>query len=350
MPAVHDVREQWNLLTAYELYTGTLLKVPDLVFMLGELERDKPEISVKRPDQYRVAYMKLLSSKRQKVENPDSGGGSPGAQGATQAVTAEIVDSSSTTPEKQVIGAGGNEGAGATPPQNLAGGTDVPVEEDGTTSGMELLSLQEEPLGLNRDNLRWVRKRKGAPKWVRKLSKMVETMAKNSAEEVPMGVIAQEMWDVIMELDKDGRRLLKDEAKNRKQREREKKKKAKAKAKKRAKKEQNRRKQESRQKAKQADTDSSDDSSTSSDSSDSTSWDSSSDSSADSDSSSDKDRKNKSRDGGGRDGTLKPRRGRSEDFDFRWINGHKHFRTNKGTWQDCTNPPSRLCIFCGNRH
>ena len=77
---------------------------------------------------------------------------------------------------------------------------------------------------------------------MRKLSKMVETMAKNSAEEVPMGVIAQEIWDAIMELDKDGRGLLKDEAKNRKQREREKKKKAKTKAKKRAKKEQKRRK------------------------------------------------------------------------------------------------------------
>ena len=176
--------------------------------------------------------MKLLSGKRQKVENPDAGGGSPGAQGATQAGTAEIVDSSSTTPEKQIIGAGGNEGAGATPPQNLPGGTDVPMEEDGTTTGMEPISLQEEPLGLNRDSLRRVRKRKGAPKWVRKLSKMVETMAKNSAEEVPMGVIAQEIWGVIMELDKDGRRLLKDKAKNRKQREREKKKKAKAKAKK----------------------------------------------------------------------------------------------------------------------
>ena len=47
-------------------------------------------------------------------------------------------------------------------------------------------------------------------------------------------MIAQEIWDVIMELDKDGRRLLKDEAKNKKQRER-KKKKAKAKAKKRSK-------------------------------------------------------------------------------------------------------------------
>ena len=43
-------------------------------------------------------------------------------------------------------------------------------------------------------------------------------------------------------------------------------------------------------------------------------------------------------------------RGRPEDFEFRWINGRKHFRTNKGTWQDCTNPPSQPCKFCGNRH
>ena len=79
------------------------------------------------------------------------------------------------------------------------------MDEDGATAGMELLSLQKEPLGLNRDNLRRVRKHKGSLKWVRKLSKMVETMAKNSAEEVRMGVIAREIWDVIMELDKDGR-------------------------------------------------------------------------------------------------------------------------------------------------
>ena len=105
--------------------------------------------------------MKQVSGKRQKVENPDAGGGggggSLGAQGATQAGTAEIVDSSNTSPEKQTIGAGGNEGAGATPPQNQPGGTE-PIEEDGATTGMELLSMQEEPPGLNRDNLRRVRK------------------------------------------------------------------------------------------------------------------------------------------------------------------------------------------------
>ena len=61
VPVVHDVREQWNLPAVYELYTRTPLKVLHLVFMPGELERDTLEIWVKRPDQYRVAYMKLLS-------------------------------------------------------------------------------------------------------------------------------------------------------------------------------------------------------------------------------------------------------------------------------------------------
>ena len=167
------------------------------------------------------------------------------------------------------------------------------MDEDGTTAGMELLSLQEEPLGLNGDNLRRVRKRKGTPKWVRKLSKMMEIMGKNSFEEVPMGVIAQEIWDVIMGLDRGGIWLLKDEAKNKRQREREKKQKAKAKAKKRARREQKCRKNESRKKSNRAETDSSDDSSSSSDSSDTTSSDSSSHSSSDSDSSSDKIRRSK---------------------------------------------------------
>ena len=46
-------------MAAYKLYTGTLLKVPGLVFMTRELEKDKREIWVKRLDQYRVVYMKL---------------------------------------------------------------------------------------------------------------------------------------------------------------------------------------------------------------------------------------------------------------------------------------------------
>ena len=44
--------------------------------------------------------MKLLSGKRQKVDNPDGGGGSLGAQSGTHAGSAEIADSGGGTPEK----------------------------------------------------------------------------------------------------------------------------------------------------------------------------------------------------------------------------------------------------------
>ena len=71
--------------------------------------------------------------------------------------------------QKQVMGASGNEGARATLSRAMTSRTDAPMDEDGATAGMELLSLQEELLGRNRDNLRRVRIRKGAPKWVRKL-------------------------------------------------------------------------------------------------------------------------------------------------------------------------------------
>ena len=59
---------------------------------------------------------------------------------------------------------------------------DAPMDEDGTKAGMELLSLQEEPLGLNKDLPRQVKKRKGAqsgykscPKWWRPWQKTVQS-------------------------------------------------------------------------------------------------------------------------------------------------------------------------------
>ena len=131
------------------------------------------------------------------------------------------MDRSNGTPEKQTLGAGENTGAGATPPKGMSGKTATLMDEDGATTRLELLSLKEEPLGLNRNNLRRVRKRKGAPRWVRKLTKMVELMIKDSTEEVPWGVVAQDIWGIVMELDRDGTRLLKDEAKNKKHCEKE---------------------------------------------------------------------------------------------------------------------------------
>ena len=41
VPTVNDFGEHWNLVVAYELYTATLLKVPNLVFMPGKLVKHK---------------------------------------------------------------------------------------------------------------------------------------------------------------------------------------------------------------------------------------------------------------------------------------------------------------------
>ena len=47
------------------------MKTLGLVFILGELQKDKNEIWVKRLDQYRVACMKMLTGKRQRVDRPE---------------------------------------------------------------------------------------------------------------------------------------------------------------------------------------------------------------------------------------------------------------------------------------
>ena len=155
------------------------------------------------------------------------------------------------------------------------------MEEDGTVPRLDLLSLDEEPLGPSTDNMHRLRKRKGGPKWVRKLTRMVESMSRTSTDEVPLGIVAQEIWEGIIELDKDGRQFVQDEAKNKKQREKAKRKKAKAKAKKKAWKERILRKEEDRKKLK-IPSDSSSGWDSSDKSMDTSSSDSSSDSSIDS--------------------------------------------------------------------
>ena len=58
---MNDILQQWKLVVAYELYKGMPLKVLGVVFMPREPEKDKPKIWVKRPDQYRVAYIQGFS-------------------------------------------------------------------------------------------------------------------------------------------------------------------------------------------------------------------------------------------------------------------------------------------------
>ena len=111
-----------------------------------------------------------------------------------------------------MLGPRGNESEESTPLRDVFTGLSTPMEEDAIVPRVDLLSLDEEPLGPSRDNMRRVRKRKGGPKWVRKLTKMVESII----DEVPLGFGAQEIWKVIIEFDKNGGQFLNHEAKNKK--------------------------------------------------------------------------------------------------------------------------------------
>ena len=61
-------------------------------------------------------------------------------------------------------------------------------------------------------------------------------MTRASTNQVPLGLVAQDLWKVILELHRDVQCFLKDEAKNKEQQQKDKRKKAKAKAKKKARK------------------------------------------------------------------------------------------------------------------
>ena len=62
---------------------------------------------------------------------------------------------------------------------------------------------------------------------MRKMAKLVESLTRVSIAGVLYGVVAQEIWKTIIELDVDDHRLLRDEAINEKHRKKEKKHKAK---------------------------------------------------------------------------------------------------------------------------
>ena len=105
------------------------------------------------------------------------------------------------------------------------------MEEDAIAPRLGLLSLDEKPLGLSKVNMRRLTKCKGAPKRVRKLTKTRRRVLMRCRRALWRRSNGKSSNPV---LDRDGRRFLKDEAKNKKQWEKEKRKKSKAKAKKKA--------------------------------------------------------------------------------------------------------------------
>ena len=185
---------------------------------------------------------------------------------------------------------------------------------------------------LSKKNMKLLRKRPGAPKYVRHFVKLISELAEEHDGAVDFGPVEVKIWEVLLKCDEKGKKHLKDEEKIRRSKEKERKKKEKRRPRKKSEKERKSKKKKSSKSGKWSD--SSSDSSLTSDSSSG----SSSDDSSDTDSSSSGDRKD--RRGGGAERRSKP-----SQFEFRWINGMRN-----GQWQDCSGPPSKECRSCGKRH
>ena len=226
-------------------------------------------------------------------------------------------------------------------PQGLGELVEEDEEEEGDAS-------QEKGKGRTRSSdltpkaLSRARHRTGAPRWTKKLTKLIERHLEVDEETGELGDIPevlQKIWEMILKLDDTGKEELKERARADKKKARRKEKKAEKKAKK-----------GKGGKKKKRDYSSSS-SSSSSDYSSSSSSSSGSSSSSDGKKKKKKKRKSKSRDkgkgkekagGGGSRGTRGP--------EFKVIGGDRHFLDLAGNWINCSRPPSTPCKFCGGKH
>ena len=160
---------------------------------------------------------------------------------------------------------------------------------------------------LSKKNMKMLRKRPGAPKYVRHFVKLIGELAEEHDGSAGFGPVEVKIWGVLLKCDEKGKKHLKDEEKIRRSKETERKKKEKRRARKKSKKARKSKTKKSSKSGKWSD--SSSDSSSTSDSSSR----SSSDDSSDTDSSSSGDRKDKRSSGA-------ERRSRPSQFEFHYIN------------------------------
>ena len=310
---IGDHQKLWNLLTAYELWSGHLLTSPGLVFVRDGLSFVLEPGWEVQLQEYRNGFVEKVRARR---EN------SPGGQRATQfgkSGAKPLVDSFATEPSQ------------ATNDQHLADPERGQLNLEGAAEVVNQAKV------LSKKNMKMWRKRPGSPKYVRHFLRLISELAEEHDGAVEFGPVEVKIWEVLLKCDEKGKKHLKDEEKIRRSQEKERKKKEKRRARKTSERERNTKKKKSSRSGKWSD--SSSDSSSTSDSSSRTG----SDDSCDTDSSSSGDHKD--RRGGGAE-----RQSRPSQFEFRGINGKKHFRMRNGQWQDCSGPPGTECRYCGKRH
>ena len=198
---------------------------------------------------------------------------------------------------------------------------DLMDEDDVGDAGEK--SAKRNPTKLLKKNVRKLRKRPGAIKWVWKFGQLLENQ--NDGEgETPQW--ARGVWEILLSMDKSCKQYLKDEATA----VREKQKRGEKRARKKAK----------RQARKAAGKKSRDSSESWSNDSTMSSSDESSDSSDGSSESTPR-----RRTGGRGVGAVS-----SGALEFKIINGKRRFKSQAGKWLGCSAPPNKPCEQCGQRH
>ena len=290
---IGDHQKLWNLLTAYELWSSHILTSPALVFVQDGLSSVlEPGWEVKL-QQYRNGFVEKVRAGR------DHHNGGQTATQSGKCGSKPPVDSYATEPSQE------------DDDQHMAD------PERGQLNLEGVAEVVNQAKVLSKKNMKMLRKRPGAPKYVRHFVKLISELAEEHDGSAEFGPVEVKIWEVLLKCDEKVKKHLKDEEKIRRSKEKERKKKEKRRARKKSEKARKSKKKKSSRSGKWSDS-SSDRSSTSN-----SSLGSGSDDSSDTDSSSSGDRKDRRSIGA-------ERRSRPSQFEFRWINGKKHFRMRNG--------------------
>ena len=201
-------------------------------------------------------------------------------------------------------------------------------EQDGHLRDSSAEEEEQRPYEvLNLENVRKIKKRPGAPKWTKRLSKALRDYLQQP-ERAEEHSLANAIWEVMQKMDRQGSAYLKEEWKKKHKKEKKRRRKERKKAKKAGHKSKKGKGRKSR------DTESSSGSS--------------SDSSTSSDSSSSSQSSGRS---GRQNATQAASAGRKGKVEIRVVDGRREFWFKKSQrWIDCINPPEVPCPKCGQRH
>ena len=235
---IGDQQKLWNLLTAYELWSGHILTSPALVFVhdgLGSVLEPGREVQLK---QYRNGFVEKVRAGR---DHHTSG------HTATQ---------SGKCGSEPPLDSFASEPPQADDDQHMADPERGQLNLEGAAEVVNQTKV------LSKKNMKMLRKRPGAPKYVRHFVKLISELGEEHDGSAEFGPVEVKISEVLLKCNEKGKKHLKEEEKIRRSKEKERKKKEKRRARKKSEKARNSKQNKSSKSGKWSDS-SSDSSSTS---------------------------------------------------------------------------------------